>query len=105
MIPHTRTILRPPTPHQHNTVLLDVVTLAGDVRRDLRPARQLHTRDLALARVGLLGPHHAHTETDALHGRGVGGGERRGCGVAGASAGLAAAAEDLVQRRGDGGRR
>lgn len=49
MVPHTGTILTPPAAHQDDAVLLDVVPLAGDVRRDDLARRQAHTRRLALA--------------------------------------------------------
>jgi hypothetical protein len=68
MIPHTRAILRPAPPNKHNTMLLDIVPLAGDIRGDMRPRAQLHTRNLALPRIWLLGPHHTHAQTHALHG-------------------------------------
>lgn len=57
-------------------MLLNVVTLAGDVRRDLHAAGELHTRNLPLAGVGLLRSHDSHTQAHALHGGRVGGGER-----------------------------
>lgn len=104
MIPHTRTILRPAAPHQHHAVLLDVVPLAGDVRRDDGPRRELDTRRLALSGIGLLGPHDADTETHALERGAVRVGEGRGDGVASALA-LADAAEDLVEGCLRGGRR
>lgn len=97
MIPHTRTILRPAAAHQHDRVLLDIVALARDVGGDDGARRQLDTRRLALARVGLLGPHDAHAQAHALLRRVVRVGQRRRDGVAGALA-LARAAEDLVER-------
>lgn len=104
MIPHTGTILRPAAPHEHHAVLLDVVPLAGDVGRDDGARRELDTRRLALARVGLLGPDDADAEADALERGAVRVGEGRGDGVAGALA-LADAAEDLVEGCLRGGRR
>lgn len=96
MIPHTRTILRPAAPHKHHAVLLDIVSLAGDVRRHDGPRRQLDTRRLALARVGLLGPHDADSQAHALEGRAVRVGQGRGDGVA-CSLALADASQDLVE--------
>src|SRR6266511_3471765 len=43
----------PPAAHQHDGVLLKVVTDAGDVRGDLDTAGEPHTADLAQCRVGL----------------------------------------------------
>ena len=96
MVPHTRTILRPPTSDEHDTVLLDVVTLAGDVRRNDVPAAQLDTGNLALSGVGLLGTHDTDTQAHALLRRALRGGQGRGGGVARALA-LAAAAKNLVE--------
>jgi hypothetical protein len=42
-------------------------TLAGNVRRHLAPVAQPHARDLALARVGLLGLDDADLDAHALH--------------------------------------
>lgn len=67
MVPHTGTVLTPPSTHQDDAVLLDVVALAGDVRRDDLAGREPDTRRLALARVGLLGPRDAHLYAHALH--------------------------------------
>lgn len=67
MVPHTGTILTPASPHQDDAVLLDVVALTGDVRRDDLAGREPDTRRLALARVGLLGPRDAHLHAHALH--------------------------------------
>lgn len=65
-VPHTRTILRPSTSDQHNTVLLNIVSLTGNIRRNDRSTAKLHSRRLALSGVGLLGSHDTDTETDAL---------------------------------------
>lgn len=102
MIPHTGAILRTPAADEHDAVLLDVVALAGDVGGDDGAGGQLNTGRLALARVGLLGAHHAHAQAHALERRAARVGERRRDGVARALA-LADAAEDLVQRRRAGG--
>lgn len=96
MIPHTRTILTAAASDQHDGMLLDVVPLAGDVRRDRPSGRQPDSGRLALARVGLLGARDADLEADALALRGEDLREGRGDGVAG-SLGFAAAAEDLVE--------
>jgi hypothetical protein len=76
-------------------MLLDIMTLARHICRHHGARRKLDTRRLALARVGLLGPHDAHAQTDALLCGIVRVGECRGDGVAGAFA-LACTAEDLV---------
>lgn len=67
MVPHTGTILTPASAHQNDAVLLNVVALAGDVRRDDLAGGEPDTRRLALARVGLLGPRDAHLYAHALH--------------------------------------
>lgn len=65
-VPHTGTILQTTAAHQNHTVLLDVVALAGDVRRDVTARRQPHTRRLALTRVRLLWPRNADLEAHTL---------------------------------------
>ena len=63
-------------------MLLDIVSLAGDERRDDSARRQPHTRRLSLARIGLLGSDHADLDANALqHGR-LDGGQGGGGGVA-----------------------
>ncbi|KAF4126903.1 Acyl-CoA dehydrogenase related to the alkylation response protein AidB [Geosmithia morbida] len=101
MIPHTGTILGPTASHEDDAVLLDIVTLAGDVGGHVGPGRELDTGDLALSGVGLLGTDDADAQAHALHGRGVGARQGRGGGVASALA-LAASPEDLVESRGTG---
>lgn len=96
MISHTRTILRPPSPHKHHTMLLDIMSLARDIRRNHRARRKLHTRRLALTGIGLLRPHDTDTQTNALEGRAVRVGQRGGDGVARALS-LSDAAQDLVK--------
>lgn len=104
MVPHTGAILRTPAAHEHDAVLLDVVSLAGDVGGDDGARGQLDTSRLALARVGLLGADHAHAQAHALERRAARVGQCRRDGVARALA-LADAAEDLVQRCRAGGSR
>ena len=66
MIPHTRTILTPPSSHKHHTMLLYIVALTGDIRRH-RPARtQLDPRGLSLCRIRLFGFRDADFDADAL---------------------------------------
>jgi hypothetical protein len=65
--------LRSTTTNKHNTVLLDVMALAWNIRRDMLARGELHTSDLALSRIGLLGTHDSHSQADALHGRGADG--------------------------------
>lgn len=92
MVSHTGAILCPPTAHEHDAVLLNVVPLAGDVRRDDLASGQPHTGGLALARVGFLGLGDADFDADALERGRVDARERRGYGVAG-SLGFPAALE------------
>lgn len=47
-------------------MLLDIVALAGDESRDGLAGGQTHTRRLAFARVGLLGPREANLDAHAL---------------------------------------
>lgn len=82
--------------NQHHAVLLDIVTLAGNVGGDLLARRQTHTRRLSLARVGLLRPHDTDLEADALHRRGAFLGERRGDSVP-RTLGFSAASEHLIE--------
>ena len=70
MVSHTRTVLTPSSAHENDTVLLDVVALAGDVRRHHTTSREPHTRRLALSGIGFLRPRDADLEADALLGRG-----------------------------------
>src|ERR1700761_485551 len=77
LVTHTRQVLHTTTTHQHHRVLLQVVTLTGDVCGDLNLAGQLDTRDLPERRVRLLrsgcvhaGAHPAALRA-ALEGRGL----------------------------------
>src|SRR5689334_14993889 len=58
-------VLHPAATHEHDRVLLQVVTDAGDVRRDLDLAAELHTSDLAQRRVRLLGGGGVHARAHA----------------------------------------
>lgn len=69
MILDTRTILRPPTPHLHNTVLLNIMTLTGDNSTDNLARTQPNTGHLALARIRLLGLGDTRLDADALQRR------------------------------------
>lgn len=71
MILHTRTILRTATTNLHNTVLLDIMSLARNQGRDNLARAQSYTGGLALAGVGLLGLRDPGLETHALEGGGV----------------------------------
>src|SRR5690606_18364154 len=53
-------VLHTPAADEHDGVLLEVVTDAGDVGRDLDPAGQAHARDLAERRVRLLRGRRVH---------------------------------------------
>ena len=84
MIPHTRTILTPPSSHKHHTMLLYIVALTGDIRRH-RPARtQLDPRGLSLCRIRLFGFRDADFDADALQSWSQDIAEGRGDGVTGA---------------------
>lgn len=89
LVPHTGAVLRPAASDQNHTVLLDVVALSRDVGRHGLARRQAHTRRLALARVGLLGPRDADLDAHTLALGIVAAGQGGGDGVTG-SAGLAA---------------
>lgn len=96
MISHTGTILRSTAPNEHNTMLLDIMSLARDIRRNNRPGRQLDTSSLSLSRVGLLGSHDTDTEAYAFQCGTMRVCEGGGHGVTSALA-LSNAAEDLVE--------
>lgn len=100
MIPHTGTILTPPAAHQHHTVLLDIVALAGDVGADDTPGAEPDFCRLALARVGLLGLGDADLQTHAFHLGPLGGRQRRRHRVARLLGRPSARLADLVQRHG-----
>lgn len=93
MIPHTRTILGSAATHEHDTVLRDVVALAGDVGRDDLTRGKTDTGSLAFARVGLLGTRDADFDTHTLERGRLDGGQGRGDGVAG-TLGLTATLEE-----------
>ena len=93
-LPNTRKILRPPSSHQHNAMLLQVVPLSRNIRQHILPGCQLHPRDLSLRRVRLLRLHSHHGEGYALSL--VTPFECRGFATFGK--GLAGTAHDLVDR-------
>ncbi len=66
MVPHTGTILAPASTNQHHTVLLDIVALAGDIRRDDSSGCKFYTRRLSLAGIGLLRPGDADLQAHPL---------------------------------------
>lgn len=82
VVPHTGTILTPPSTDKNDAMLLDVVALPRNVRGNHTARREPHTRRLPLARIGLLRSRDAHLEADALLGRCLEVGECRGDGVA-----------------------
>lgn len=94
MISHSRTILRPSTPDNNNTVLLHVVPLPRNITRHYPARAQPHPTRLPLARIRLLGPRDADFEADTFHGGAVYEGWR---GLFAQGLRLAAAAEDLVE--------
>src|SRR5690606_26461189 len=55
LVADTGQVLHTAAADEHDRVLLQVVTLTGDVGGDLDAGRQLHTRDLAQRGVRLLG--------------------------------------------------
>ncbi len=55
VVPHPRKILHPTATDQHDRVFLEVVADARDIRRNLHPVRQSHTRDFPQRRIGFLG--------------------------------------------------
>src|SRR5665213_59165 len=55
LVPDTRKVLHTTATDQDDRVLLEVVSLAGDVGRDLEAAGEAHTGDLPQGRVRLLG--------------------------------------------------
>ncbi len=65
VIAHAREILHAATADQHNRVLLQVVSDSGDIRRDLNPICQPHTRYLAESRVRLLRGLRVHARANA----------------------------------------
>src|SRR5262249_28675200 len=54
VITHARQILHTPTTHEHDGVLLQVVSFAGDVGNDFEPVREAHLRHFSERRVRLL---------------------------------------------------
>src|SRR3954464_5246612 len=54
LVADTGEVLHPAAANEHDRVLLEVVTNARDVRRDLDAARQTHAGDLAESGVRLL---------------------------------------------------
>lgn len=86
MIPHTGTILTASAADKHDTVLLNVVALAGNVGRDMAARAETHTSSLTLSGIGLLGPLNTDFEADTLLLRALRIGEGRRDGVASALA-------------------
>src|SRR3990170_2760138 len=66
-----RQVAHPPSPHEHDAVLLEVVADARDVGGEFLLVGETHARDLAKGRVRLLGRHRAHLEADATLLRGA----------------------------------
>ena len=65
MVANTREILDTPPSHEHHRVLLQVVSLTGDVGRNLYLVGQPDSGDLAQSRVRLLGCRSPHLGADA----------------------------------------
>ena len=92
LVADARQVLDAAAADQHDRVLLEVVTLAGDVGRDLHPVRQPHARDLAQRRVRLLRGRRVDARADAALLRGSA--QRRRLGLR--LRRLAALADELV---------
>lgn len=90
MVSHTGTILTAATADEDDTVLLDVVTLAGDICGNVTTVGESDTSGLTLAGVGLLRADNTDSEAYALHGGSVHLGQGGGYGVASALALLVA---------------
>src|SRR5262245_42486826 len=65
VVAHAGEVLDAAAADQHDRVLLQVVTLAGDVRGHLHPVDQPDARDLAQRRVRLLRGRGVHPRADA----------------------------------------
>src|SRR5690606_22392962 len=61
LVTNTRQVLHTAAAHEHDGVLLQVVSLTRNVGRDLDAAGQTHTRDLTQGRVRLLRGGREHT--------------------------------------------
>jgi Sec7-like guanine-nucleotide exchange factor len=67
MILHTRTILTPASAHQHNRMLLHIMSLARNISRNNFPTAQSDPRNFALAGIRFLGLRGSHSQTHAFH--------------------------------------
>src|SRR5919108_4560374 len=65
LVAHARQVLDAAAADEHDRVLMQVVALARDVRRDLHPVREPHAGDLAQRRVRLLRRGRVHARADA----------------------------------------
>src|SRR5579863_10310816 len=65
LVAHTRKVLDATAADEHHGVLLQVVSLAGDVRGDLDRAGDANARDLAQRRVRLLGGRRVDARADS----------------------------------------
>lgn len=83
MVSHTRTILRSPSTDQNNAVLLDIMALAGNIRRDHFAGRQTNTGCLPFTGIRLLRPDDADFDADSLQRRGLNVGQSRRDSMAG----------------------
>ena len=61
VVTHTREVFHPTTANQHHTVLLQVVPLTADIRRDFKAIGKADTRHFAQSRVRLFGRRGVHT--------------------------------------------
>lgn len=65
-IPDTWQILCTTTPHQHDAVFLQVMSLSLNICHDCVAICELHTGDFPLRRVGFLGSHDEYLGANAL---------------------------------------
>src|ERR1700730_5100209 len=65
LVAESRQILDPATAHEHDGVLLEVVSFAGNVGADFHAVREPHASDLPERRVGLLGRRRVDARADA----------------------------------------
>src|SRR5207245_10864669 len=78
LVTHAGKVLHAATAYEHDRVLLQVVTDAGDIRRHLDTGGEPHTRDLAQGGVGFLRRRREHARAYAPTLRGALEGRRLG---------------------------
>jgi len=65
-IPHARKILRSPSPHQDDTVFLQIMPLSLDIRHDGLSGTQLHSSNFPLGGIWFLGFRHKYLSANTL---------------------------------------